>query len=550
MSSILIKNGLIYDGLGGTPFYGCVLVKDGMIASIGSEAAVESAMPAGHTEPVEHVIDAEGMAVTPGFIDIHRHCDAKPFEGSGFGEVLLAQGITTVVVGNCGISLTPASVDDRRAGEMYAFDEPVLGPIAAGTVRDYGDYMEALDQLGLPVNIASMIGTGSVKITVKGFTDTPYSKAEMAEAVQLVEDAMKEGAAGVSVGIMYLPECYSSAEEFGRLLEPVGRCGGVVAAHIRGEGNSLVESVKEIIEIGKLAGCAVEISHFKSCGMVNWKKEIHRAIALIEEAREAGQDVTCDFYPYEGGSTALTTMIPPAYVKGDMNGALKRMGTPEGVEELRQALGVLYDGWDNYAVTLGWDRILISSVVKEHNRKFVGKTVTEAAGQFGFEDAAACAAYLLHDEEGRTAIINMSMCQEDIDTVAKLPYSLVISDSIYAKTDTPHPRMYGAFPKIIREYVRERHVYTMEEAVMKMTSMPARRMNLEGRGSLEVGYHADINIFDPAVFRDHATFSEPARLATGLFWCIVNGKVALRDGLVTGVCCGENIRIERVSKIT
>lgn len=541
MSSILIKNGLIYDGTGGAPFRGCVLVKDGIITEISRIAAVDR-------EAADVVIDADGMAVTPGFIDIHRHCDAKPFEGSGFGEVLLTQGITTTVVGNCGISLTPAGEDNRRAGEMYAFDEPVLGPVPDGTVRTYGEYMKALDGMDLPVNIASMIGTGSVKITVKGFADTPYSEAEMAEAVRLVEDAMKEGAAGVSVGIMYLPECYSSTEEFGRLLEPVGRYGGVVAAHIRGEGDSLADSVKEIIEIGKLAGCAVEISHFKSCGMANWGKEIYRAIALIEEARAAGQDVTCDFYPYEGGSTALTTMIPPVFVKGDMNSALKRMGTPEGVEELRQACSRLYDDWDNYAITLGWDRILISGVGKEHNRKFVGKTVKEAAGLFGYEDAVACAAYLMHDEEGRTAIINMSMCQDDIDAVAKLPYSVVISDSIYADTDTPHPRMYGAFPKIIREYVRERHVYTLEEAVMKMTSLPAARMKLKRRGRLEVGYYADVNIFDPAAFRDHATFSDPARLATGLSWCIVNGEVALKDGMVTGMCHGRNIRVLKESK--
>lgn len=535
MSSILIKNGLIYDGLGGAPYQGCVFVKDGLIAGVGAEP----------DEPADMVIDAKGMAVTPGFIDIHRHCDVKPFEGSGFGEVLLTQGITTAVVGNCGISLTPASEDDARAREMYAFDEPVLGPIAAGTVRTYKDYMNALDQMELPVNLASMIGTGAVKITVKGFADTPYTEAEMAEAVRLVEDAMKEGAAGVSVGIMYLPECYSSAQEFGRLLEPVGRYGGVVTAHIRGEGDSLADSVKEIIEIGKLAGCAIEISHFKSCGMANWKKGIHRAIALIEEARAAGQDVACDFYPYEGGSTALTTMLPPVFVKGDMSGALKRLGTDEGVEQLRQACGRLYDDWDNYAITLGWDRILISGVGNEHNRKFVGKTVTEAAEQFGYEDAVACAAHLMHDEEGRTAIINMSMCQEDIDTVAKLPYSLVISDSIYADTDTPHPRMYGSFPKIIREYVRERHVYTMEEAIMKITSLPAKRMKLEGRGRIEPGSFADLNIFNPAVFRDHATFSDPARLATGLSWCIVNGEVALKDGVVTGVCRGKNIRVRR-----
>ncbi|MCD8281368.1 amidohydrolase family protein [Enterocloster citroniae] len=171
--------------------------------------------------------------------------------------------------------------------------------------------------------------------------------------------------------------------------------------------------------------------------------------------------------------------------------------------------------------------------------------MTEAARAFGFEDPADCSEYLMHDEDGRTAIINMSMCQEDIDTVAKLPYSVVISDSIYADTNTPHPRMYGAFPKIIREYVRERGIYTMEEAVMKMTSMPARRMKLEGRGRLEEGCFADINVFDPEHFRDNATFSQPARMAEGLAVCMVNGNVVLRDGKPLGEFCGRNLRITR-----
>lgn len=533
MASILIKNGLVYDGLGSAPAKADLYIEGNRIKKIG----------AGLTEQADQVIDADGMAVTPGFIDIHRHCDAKPFNSSEFGDVLLTQGITTTVVGNCGISMTPASPDPVRAKEMYEFDEPVLGPITDNRIHTYHDYMAALDQMELPVNFASMIGTGAVKITVKGFSDTPYTEEEMEQARGLVEDAMKEGAAGVSVGIMYLPECYSTTDEFARLLEPVGRYGRVVTAHIRGEGDSMVDSVREMIEIGKKAGCAVEISHFKSCGMSNWRKEIHRAIALIDEARAKGQDVTCDFYPYEGGSTALTTMVPPVYVKGDMNGALKRMGTPEGVREFREACAVDYDDWDNFAITLGWDRILISGVVREHNEKFLGLTVTEAAEAFGFEDAAACAAYLMHDEDGRTAIINMSMCQEDIDTVAKLPYSVVISDSIYADTNTPHPRMYGAFPKIIREYVRERGLYTMEEAVMKMTSLPARRMKLRDRGRIEEGCFADINIFDPEQFRDNATFSDPARLSQGLHLCMVNGNVVLRNGKPLGGKFGTNIRI-------
>lgn len=537
MSRLLIKDGRVYDGLGNAPFYADILIENDRIVKIGRDLRTTSG----------RVIDASGKAVTPGFIDIHRHCDIKPFNSEHFGDCMLAQGITSTVVGNCGISMTPCSPDDERAGEMWAFDEAVLGPACQG-IRTYSDYLRALKSAPLPVNFAAMIGTGSVKITVKGFSDTPFTEEEMAQAQALIESALAQGAPGISAGIMYLPECYSTAGEFGRLLKPVGAHGGVAAFHIRGEGDSLVDSVREVIGIGKAASCAVEISHFKSCGMKNWGREIHRAIALIDEARAAGQDVTVDFYPYEGGSTSLTTMLPPVFVAGDLNAALQKLGTPEGVGEFRRLAGVEYKDWDNYCITLGWDRILISGVAREHNKKFVGMNVTGAAERFGFEDPFALAAHLMHDEDGKTAIINMSMCQEDIDAVARLPYSIVISDSIYAETDTPHPRMYGAFPKIIREYVMERGLLTMEEAIKKMTSMPAARMRLKKRGVLREGYYADLNIFDPNTFRDNATFQNPAVCASGLYACIVNGKIAYTDGRCTEERAGKVLQATGAAK--
>lgn len=536
MSSLLIKNGMIYDGTGKDGFSADLLMKDDKIAAIGK-------LDFGADE----VIDAAGKAVCPGFIDIHRHCDAKFLQNPSFGEVELAQGITTVVVGNCGMSLTPSPKAPGAAKEMYDFMEPVIGS-GCGELKlsRFPDYLDAMDKTPLPFNVASMAGTGSIKITVKGFADTPYTKEELQAAAELVEETLKAGAAGISMGIMYLPECYSTADEFAEMLKPAGRLGAVVTSHIRGEGDSLVPSIKEIIEIGRKAGCAVEISHFKSCGMKNWRKDIFEAIRLIEEARASGQDVTCDFYPYDGGSTALTTMLPPVLVTGKMTEALARLGTPEGVEEFRKASAASYPDWDNYAVTLGWNRILISSVYREENRRFLGLTVAEAAERFGFEDAAACAAHLMHADEGKTAIINMSMCQDDIDVIAKLPYSLVISDSIYADTDTPHPRMYGAFPKIIREYVKERKLYTLAEAVHKMTQMPAKKMKLSGRGELAVGAYADVIVFDPDIFRDNATFTDSARLATGLALSVIGGKIVWKDDArVKEQKPGKNIRIKR-----
>lgn len=519
MGTILLKNGIVYDGLGNPGVAGDVLIKEDKIEKVGSLEDVSA----------DQVIDVEGKVICPGFVDIHRHCDAKPLNDPAFGRRELAQGITTTVAGNCGISLTPCPEGDVGAREMYDFDEAVMGPMELGLPKSYGDYLEALEKAPLPVNFAAMIGTGAVKITVKGFADTPFTKEELDAARALIEDAMKRGAPGVSLGIMYLPECYSSTDEFAYILEPVGRYGRVIATHIRGEGDSMVESIKEVLEIAKKAGCALEVSHFKSCGVHNWKKQIHEAIALIEKARAEGQDVTCDFYPYEGGSTALTTMLPPVFVAGDMTKALERLGTPEGVEEFRVSSKKPYDDWDNFCVTLGWERIIISGVTEEKFKPMLGMTVTDAAEKFGYADPEALAADLMHEENGKTAIINMSMCQEDIDTVAKLPYSNIISDAIYAATDTPHPRMYGAFPKVIREYVGERGFYTLEEAIHKMTGLPAARMKLTGRGVLKEGSFADVLVFDPKRFADHATFQDPAQMATGLDYMFVNGKLTIRQ---------------------
>lgn len=528
----LIKNGLLYDGMGNQPQRGDLLIENDRIARMGGSIDCREAL----------VTDAEGMAVTPGFVDIHRHCDRKPLEGRGYGTSILAQGITTVVVGNCGMSTVPMSREMELFREAEAFYEPVLGTNRCRDIFTFHEYMGRLKTVPFPVNFGVLQGCGTIRTAVKGFDSRPFTGDELERAVFYMEEALEEGALGASVGIMYLPECFNTIDEHVRLLEPVGKRKRPVCAHIRGEGDSLIKSVLEIIEIGRRAGVPVEISHFKSCGMENWRKDICRAIEAIETARERGQDVTCDFYPYNCGSTALTTMIPPNLVKGDLTGALRRLETTAGVEEFREACSRRYPDWDNYAITLGWNRIILSAVSEARNEKYLGLNIEEAAGLAGFEDGAAFAAYLMRDENGKTAIINRSMCQEDIDTVARLPYSSVISDSIYAETDRPHPRMNGAFPKIIREYVLERSVLTMEEAVRKMTSLPAKRMGIKDRGSLTPGYFADINIFRPEEFKDQSDYIHPGTLPKGLARCILNGKTVVENDKIRLLDGGRLIR--------
>jgi N-acyl-D-amino-acid deacylase len=525
---VLIRGGLVYDGSPGAPRACDVLIRGDRIAKVAP----------GISEPAAHEVDARGCVVCPGFVDIHRHLDARPFT-DWRGEAELRQGITTAVAGNCGFSLAPMGA---LTDQLRAHLEPILGLLPEAVPAGFPSYLRALDRAAKPLNLAAMVGTGSVRIAVKGFAAGSWTAEEMARAQAMIEEALDAGACGVSLGIMYVPECYAGREEFARLLRPLGERGGVCAVHIRGEGDSLVDSVKEAVDIARLAGCALHISHFKSCGVDNWRREIHKAIDVMDAARDAGLDLTCDFYPYTGGSTALTTMLPPDYIAGDLAGALWRLGTERGVAAFRDSISRLYPGWDNFALTLGWERVIISSVRHAHNRRYLGMTVADAALRFGFPDAAALAAHLMHDEAGATAIINMSMCQDDVDTVAGLPYAMVVSDAIYAQTDTPHPRMFGAQPRILREYVRERGVLSMQQAIHKMTAMPARRMGLAGRGELKEGFFADVLVFDPEQFRDNAVFGDSAKPATGLQWAFVNGVPAVRDDALLAQGAGRLLR--------
>ena len=519
-----IKNAYIYDGTGGPPFRGSVLVHHDKIEAVG---CFESSYPA---------FDAEGMMLCPGFIDIHRHADVKPLTGWD-GSTELKQGITSTVVGNCGISLTPAS--RRFQKEQYGFAAAVLGNIPANAPLSYGGYIKNLENRPLPLNFSAMIGTGSVKISLNGFESSALTDTQLDEAERLIEEALALGAPGISMGIMYTPECFTSFAEYVRMLKPLGIYGRVLTAHIRGEGDSLAQSVGEAVSIAEAVGCPLEISHFKSCGMKNWNKEIYKAIEVIERARNRGMDVTCDFYPYCGGSTMLTTMLPPVLCGEGIDAAYRELGNSSGLEKFRRAVRSVYDGWDNYAVSLGWDRIIISSVALEENKKYLGLSILSAAEKYGYEDPEALAAHLMHTEGGGCGIINMSMDQSDVDAIAELPYSLLISDALYAETDTPHPRLLGAFPKFLREYVFERKIVTPEEGIRKMTSAPAKRMGFSGRGMIKPGYYADLLVFDKDKFTDNADFSGRSEKACGLALSLINGCAAIEDDELTGCRAGR-----------
>lgn len=532
---LLIKHGLIYDGSGELPFSGDILIRDGRIAQIAPQLGGENSSD---TE----VIDAGGMAVTPGFIDIHRHCDIMPFINPHFGEIELTQGITTAFVGNCGLAPVPSVPLWRQ--QLYDYLDPVIGTMPEPLVfADYEDYFKALEQAVLPVNMGVLAGSDSIKIALKGFGSEAYTEGELEQAQAYVRQALDLGAFGLTLGIMYQPECYSGKDELIAVVRAAAGRNVVLCTHIRGEGDSLVESVDEVIEVAGRAGVPLNISHFKATGVKNWNRKLYQAITRIEQARAAGQDVTADFYPYDGGSTTLQSLLPPTVMEADMERLFHKLGSPEGKRLLRQELGRVHEGWDNMSDSIGWERILISSVTLEKHTFMQGKTIGQLARELGCQEPSDLAAELLAEEKGKVGIIVLSMSQEDVDTVAKLPYTILISDALYGgDTKFAHPRLLGATARFLREYVGERQVLTMEQAIRKMTALPALRMGLTDRGLLKAGYQADILIFDPDKFRDHAGYTGSRELCTGLELVLLGGEKVLEHGRVRALDKGKLLR--------
>lgn len=514
----LIQAGTVYDGSGSPPRQADVLIEGDRIIAVGQALPTEGA----------RVIDAQGRYVTPGFVDIHRHCDIAVLTNPDFGETELAQGVTTTMGGNCGLAAVPA--DPAYSKAMYDYIEPVVGPIPAGMrFAAHADYANALARGPLPINMGFLVASGAVRTAVKGFSMAPYTVAELARAIALVEEGMQAGARGVSLGIMYQPECWSTVEELAAVARPAARANGILCTHIRGEGDSLIQSVQEVIDIAARAEIRLNISHLKATGITNWRDLIFRAIDRIEAARARGQEVTADFYPYTGGSTTLQSLLPPTVIEEDMSAMLAKMGTSQGKQELREELNRPHEGWDNMAASIGWDRIVISAANLPEHVSYQGKSLAELAESLRYRDPADLVADLLYTENGKVGIIVMSMSQEDVDDIARLPYTALISDSLYSGTANPHPRLNGAFPHFLRDFVLDRGVLSYEQAVHKMTEMPASRIGLADRGRIAAGCMADVLVYDPRIFTDKADYIHARRQAEGMDLVLING-IPVRQG--------------------
>jgi N-acyl-D-amino-acid deacylase len=528
---IFICGGTLIDGTGDPPRRGDLLAEEGILRVVG-------AVPAESQSGTEY-IDASGKIVCPGFIDLHRHCDTAVF-GEDFGFIELSQGITSCMVGNCGMSPVPNRSAVRDQLQNYL--QPCLGLFDKETFTTHGEYLARLRSVPLPLNMGFFAGMGAIRIAAKGFGAEPFSQVEMEKARALLDEALDAGAFGMSIGLMYVPELYSSEEEIAALASVMRGGRGILCAHMRYETEKLLSAVQEVISIAKQAEVPLEISHFKAAGFKAWGRILYETIELIEAERAKGMDITVDFYPYDCGSSTMMQMIPPGYLSMGPDEAIAGLNNPANVQKMRRLLEEGENGWDNLSKTIGWDRTIISSVTLKENEKFLGKTVAACVNEFRYVDEADFVAQLMYSERGRVAIVNQSMSQEDIDTIARLPYSSLISDALYGDMKRPHPRLTGAFPRFLRNFVRERKILNPETAIRKMSALPARRLGLGDRGLLKPGYRADILVFDPAQFRDTSTFPAPAGTAAGLDYGFIKGEKVFEKGRLLRRDAGEVLR--------
>ena len=516
----IIKNGSVIDGSGKPAYRADVGVCGKTIAAIGDLKAACA----------KTVTDASGKTVTPGFLDMHRHADAAIFR-EGFGEAELKQGLTSIMNGNCGVSIAP--IGGRFSEASAAYLRPITGDLGDIPTERLAAYQSALRTRPMPIHAGMLAGLGTIRTHTAGFA--PALSNEDLRAVHAgLEQMLADGARGVSLGLGYAPECFFGTDELIRALAPIGGTRVVLSAHMRSEAMHLLDSIDEVIRVARELNVPLQISHLKATGKAQWGGLIHQALDRIRLAREDGVDVQCDAYPYTAGSTQLMHVLPPEFLAGGTEAIAKRLCDPQQLALLKRRLETGRD-FDNYAMLIGWENIRISSVRCEEDRQFLGKTVAEAAGD---GEAWRFAADLLARERCAVTMIDRLTDERDIAAIYQAPFSYVISDATYPTEGDPHPRVCGTFVHILERFVKELHALSLAEAIHKMTRMPADRYALRKKGRIEVGADADLLVFDPDCVHDRATYDDPRQCCTGMETVLVNGKAAIEHGQCTGACGG------------
>jgi N-acyl-D-aspartate/D-glutamate deacylase len=492
---------------------------------------IEALLPPGSGAEAAREVDATGLLLAPGFIDIHRHADLLPLSDQPWSEP--AQGLTCMISGNCGFSPAPNSPETFQAAREYA--APILGliPESLRGMSARAFYREIAARR-LRINCGYLVGNGDLCRSVIGFSDAPMTAKQLQEIRAALDDALDAGALGLSMGLMYAPECYCDTDTLAAIARVPAGHGKPVIAHIRGEGRSVVESVDEMIAIGRASGARIHISHMKAAGTDMWGRTVETMLAHIRRARQEGLDVTFDAYPYTAGSTTLLSLLPPEALEGGTAGVMRRIADPKERARILDEFAKTRDGWDNYIQTLGWGRIIIAGSSRPEE---IGQTVQALAARACCDPGEYALALLLR-ESGCVPIVLEQMAPDDVRRILCEDDCIVISDSLYSAAGMPHPRKYGAFQRFLCQYVKEEKRIALPKAIDKITRMPADFLGLRGRGRLEAGCYADLVLMDWERLRDVATYTDPIRDSQGVCKVFVNGKLAFADGKTTGEAAG------------
>lgn len=510
------------DGTGFPCFRADVGIKGGRIAKVGKIDRSEA----------RTVIDAEGLVVSPGFVDIHSHADfglsLRPT-----ADNLVLQGVTTVLVGNCGVSLAPISRGEKPLMEYLS---PFIPPGFDVEWETFAEYLRYYEGLRPSINVAHLVGHSTVRMAVMGFDDRDPTPEELRMMASLVREAMEAGAFGMSTGLIYPPGAYASTEEIIELAGVVSPYDGLYATHMRSESFGLIRAVEEAITIGERANVRVQISHHKAAGRSQWGLT-EKTLSMMEEARRRGIDVACDVYPYTASLTSGDALLPPWASEGGLSRLVDRLEDPQTRERIRKEIEGSRD-WENIVASAGWENVVVASVRSEENSHLVGRSLLEVA-RLTSKDSFDALCDLLIQEEGALEVLTFEMNEEDVLRVLAHPLSMVGSDSsVDIGRGRPHPRDYGTYPRVLR-YAQERRVLRLEEAVRKMTSIPAERIGLHDRGLVREGMWADLVIFDPERVEDRATYQDPRQYPEGISYVIVNGKIVVEEGEHTGTRAGR-----------
>lgn len=523
---IVIRNGTVIDGAG-TPG-----VKADVAISGDSIVAIGTVDGRGTTE-----VDATGLAVAPGFINMLSWATESLIE-DGRSQSDIRQGVTLEVMGE-GSSMGPLS-DSARA-VMLAEQGDIRYPITWRTLRGYQD---SLVKKGISTNIASFIGATTVRINHVGWNDRPPTAAELDAMQAEVRQAMEEGALGVGSSLIYAPAFYAKTDELIALMKAAAPYGGMYISHLRSEGNRFEEAVDELMRIAKEAGVRAEIYHLKAAGESNWPK-MARVLARIDSARAAGLEITASIYPYTAGATGLDAAMPPWVQAGGYESWAKRLQDPAVRKKVAEEMRTPTDQWESLLLAAGSpDRVILAGFKADSLKPYTGKTLAEVAKLRGTSPEETAMDLVIRDGS-RVGTIYFIISEDNIAAQLRKPWVSVGSDAgsmaaegVFLKSN-PHPRAYGTFARILSKYVREDQVLTLEEAVRRMTSLPATNLRIARRGRLAPGYHADVVVFNPGTIKDHATFEQPHQYATGVRDVFVNGVAVLRDGEHTGATPGR-----------